>query len=171
MMIFATYFHDLFVKSTVSKGLPPKSAGMPLSARERACLILSARGLSSEDIGEGARDIVPHGLLPLQFYSIQADGRESPGSDRQGCRGPSDCALIHRVTGRGYRNGARALRARAHLGEQHSTSTTQSPTGALAKNAADCLDIDAVGRSRQTWRRSVADDAMQRLAKRPLRLP
>jgi len=64
ILSFATYFHELFVKSVVSRGLPPKSAGAPLSGRERACLVLSARGLTSDDIarefGISARTVQFH---------------------------------------------------------------------------------------------------------------
>jgi DNA-binding CsgD family transcriptional regulator len=52
ILTFATYFHELFVKSVVSRGLPPRSAGAPLSGRERACLVLAARGLTSDDIAK-----------------------------------------------------------------------------------------------------------------------
>ncbi len=52
IMIFATYFHELFVKAVVARGLPPKSAGAPLSGRERSCLVLAARGLTSDAIAK-----------------------------------------------------------------------------------------------------------------------
>jgi len=52
VLSFATYFHELFVKSVVSRGLPPKLAGAPLSGRERACLVLAARGLTSDEIAK-----------------------------------------------------------------------------------------------------------------------
>jgi len=70
IMIFATYFHELFVKSVVSRGLPPKSAGAPLSGRERACLVLAARGLTSEEIAKELR-IAPR-TVHFHFNSIRS---------------------------------------------------------------------------------------------------
>jgi DNA-binding CsgD family transcriptional regulator len=70
IMLFATYFHELFVKSVVARGLPPKSAGAPLSARERACLVLAARGLTSEDIARELR-ISPR-TVQFHFNSIRS---------------------------------------------------------------------------------------------------
>jgi DNA-binding CsgD family transcriptional regulator len=70
MVIFATYFHELFVKSVVSRGLPPKSAGAPLSGRERACLTLAARGLTSDEIARELR-ISPR-TVQFHFSSIRS---------------------------------------------------------------------------------------------------
>ncbi len=50
MMVFGHYFHELFMKSVVARGVPSRVTGMPLSPRERQCLKLAAHGLTSEDI-------------------------------------------------------------------------------------------------------------------------
>jgi len=50
MMVFGHYFHELFMKSVVARGVPPRVIGMPLSPREKQCLTLAAHGLTSEDI-------------------------------------------------------------------------------------------------------------------------
>ncbi len=70
MMIFATYFHELFVKSVVSRGVPPKSAGAPLSGRERTCLVLAARGLTSEEIANELR--ISARTVHFHFSSIRS---------------------------------------------------------------------------------------------------
>jgi DNA-binding CsgD family transcriptional regulator len=51
IVLFGQYFHELFVKGVIEKGLAPSSEGAPLSQRERECLELAARGLSSSEIG------------------------------------------------------------------------------------------------------------------------
>jgi DNA-binding CsgD family transcriptional regulator len=50
-MQLASIFHLIFMKSVVEKDLPPIQQGSPLSARERQCLSLAARGMVSPDIG------------------------------------------------------------------------------------------------------------------------
>lgn len=50
MMVFGHYFHEIFMKSVVARGVPSRVSGMPLSPRERQCLTLAAHGLTSEDI-------------------------------------------------------------------------------------------------------------------------
>ena len=47
----ATIFHNIFMKDVVENGLRPIHHGSPLSARERQCLQLAARGMTSFDIG------------------------------------------------------------------------------------------------------------------------
>jgi DNA-binding CsgD family transcriptional regulator len=70
IVLFAHYFHELFMKSIVRKGAQLHCAGRPLSERERECLILAARGMTTEDIGFklgiGARTVQFH------FDSIRA---------------------------------------------------------------------------------------------------
>ena len=51
IVILAHYFHGLFMKSIVRLGIQSRFIGRPLSGRERECLTLAARGLTSEDIG------------------------------------------------------------------------------------------------------------------------
>lgn len=64
IVLLAHYFHELFVKGVVRKGAQSRFVGRPLSARERECLVLAARGLTSEDIGYklgiGARTVQFH---------------------------------------------------------------------------------------------------------------
>ena len=50
VVVLAHYFHELFMKSVVRRGVPSRVTGMPLSGRERQCLGLAARGMTSEDI-------------------------------------------------------------------------------------------------------------------------
>ena len=51
MMLFSANLHDIFMTSFVLKGVPPLSKGLPLSPRERQCLSMAAKGLTSSDIG------------------------------------------------------------------------------------------------------------------------
>jgi len=51
MMVLTAGFHDLFMANVVNRGLPPGQQGAPLSHRERQCLEMAARGLTSADIG------------------------------------------------------------------------------------------------------------------------
>jgi len=64
IVLFAHYFHELFMKSIVRRGTPLNYSGRPLSQRERECLILAARGMTTEDIGFklgiGARTVQFH---------------------------------------------------------------------------------------------------------------
>ena len=50
MMVFANYFHEIFMSAVVEKKMPPKAAGMKLSPRELECLRLAATGLTTESI-------------------------------------------------------------------------------------------------------------------------
>jgi DNA-binding CsgD family transcriptional regulator len=52
MVMFANYFHDLFMKAVVTKGMAPKTAGLRLSPRERECLRLAAHGLTTGAISK-----------------------------------------------------------------------------------------------------------------------
>ena len=64
IVLFAHYFHELFMKSVVRQGAPFRFSGRPLSERERECLTLAARGMTSEDIafklGIGSRTVQFH---------------------------------------------------------------------------------------------------------------
>jgi len=51
IVLFAHYFHELFMKSIVRRGIQSRVTGRPLSDRERECLALAARGLTTDDIG------------------------------------------------------------------------------------------------------------------------
>jgi DNA-binding CsgD family transcriptional regulator len=51
IVLLGQYFHEVFVKGVVEKGVAPISQGAPLSPRERQCLQLAANGMTSADIG------------------------------------------------------------------------------------------------------------------------
>lgn len=51
MVLFGQYFHELFIRGVIEKGLAPHFQGAPLSPRERQCLEMAANGLTSSDIG------------------------------------------------------------------------------------------------------------------------
>lgn len=50
IVLFAHYFHELFMKAVLKRGTQPRIAGRPLSGREKECLGLTARGMTTEDI-------------------------------------------------------------------------------------------------------------------------
>ena len=50
ILMFGHYFHEIFMRSVIEKGARPRAAGVPLSPRERDCLSLAARGLTTENI-------------------------------------------------------------------------------------------------------------------------
>ncbi|MBA3506448.1 MAG: LuxR family transcriptional regulator [Betaproteobacteria bacterium] len=50
IVIFGHFFHQFFMKSVTDRNIPPASTGAPLSQREKQCLVLAARGLTSDDI-------------------------------------------------------------------------------------------------------------------------
>lgn len=50
ILLLGTYFHEIFRKGVIDEGTPPLGRGAPLSQRQRECLELAARGLTTEDI-------------------------------------------------------------------------------------------------------------------------
>jgi DNA-binding CsgD family transcriptional regulator len=48
--MFQRYFHELFVSGVLNELIPLFLEGGKLSARERECLTMAARGLTGEDI-------------------------------------------------------------------------------------------------------------------------
>src|SRR5205814_7587699 len=50
VMLFNTFFHEIFMKSVIEKGIAPSFQGAPLSKRERDCLILAAHGQTTQDM-------------------------------------------------------------------------------------------------------------------------
>jgi DNA-binding CsgD family transcriptional regulator len=51
IMLFGQYFHELLMTSLVDKEIGPLNY-LPLSPRERECLLFIARGLGSEDVAQ-----------------------------------------------------------------------------------------------------------------------
>jgi DNA-binding CsgD family transcriptional regulator len=51
IVLFGQYFHEVFVKGIIEKGIAPQFEGAPLSARERQCLQLAANGMTGAEIG------------------------------------------------------------------------------------------------------------------------
>lgn len=50
ILVLGVYFHAIFRKGVIEQGVPPLARGGRLSARQRECLEMAARGLSTEDI-------------------------------------------------------------------------------------------------------------------------
>ena len=50
MLVFANYFHEIFMRAVVAKQVPSKAVGMKLSPRELECLRLAATGHTTESI-------------------------------------------------------------------------------------------------------------------------
>ena len=51
IVLFGQYFHELFVRGVIEKGIAPQFEGAPLSARERQCLQMAAHGMTGGEIG------------------------------------------------------------------------------------------------------------------------
>ncbi len=51
LILFGHSFHEIFMRTVVEKGLPPRMKGAPLSQRERQVLRLLAAGQTTEDVG------------------------------------------------------------------------------------------------------------------------
>jgi len=64
MFMLGVYFHELFMKTVIQRGVPPVSQGLPLTAQERRCLLLVAHGHISRNIasslGIGERTVELH---------------------------------------------------------------------------------------------------------------
>ena len=52
IMLFGLYFHELFVRGIANDTVAAHLHGQKLSARERECLVMAARGLSGEDVAQ-----------------------------------------------------------------------------------------------------------------------
>lgn len=50
ILLLGTYFHEIFRRGVVERGVPSPIRGAPLSQRQRECLLLAALGLTTEDI-------------------------------------------------------------------------------------------------------------------------
>jgi DNA-binding CsgD family transcriptional regulator len=50
ILLLGTYFHEMFRKGVIAEGTPSLVRGAPLSQRQRECLAMAARGLTTEDI-------------------------------------------------------------------------------------------------------------------------
>jgi DNA-binding CsgD family transcriptional regulator len=50
MYLFGIYFHEVFMKTVIARGLPPRFQGAPLSPQEKRCLLFSAHGYTSRYI-------------------------------------------------------------------------------------------------------------------------
>ena len=50
IVLFATHFHEIFMKAVIEPGIAPASQGAPLSPRELECLSFAARGLTTSDM-------------------------------------------------------------------------------------------------------------------------
>ena len=51
IMLLGQYFHEIFVRGVIEKGIAPQFEGKPLSLRERQCLQMAAHGMTGAEIG------------------------------------------------------------------------------------------------------------------------
>ena len=70
LVLLGTYFHELFMKTVVERGLPPKLQGAPLSAQERRCLALAAHGCTSREIAQLLK--ISERTVELYFAQVRA---------------------------------------------------------------------------------------------------
>jgi DNA-binding CsgD family transcriptional regulator len=69
-VLFAQCLHEIFSAAILQRGIAPLSRGTPLSSRERECLTLAGRGLTSEDIA-GRLEISPR-TVEFHFAGIRS---------------------------------------------------------------------------------------------------
>ena len=50
ILVLGAYFHEIFRKGVIEQGVPPLARAGRLSVRQRECLEMAARGLTTEDI-------------------------------------------------------------------------------------------------------------------------
>jgi LuxR family quorum-sensing system transcriptional regulator SolR len=70
MVLFAQCVHEIFSAAIVQRGIVPISRGASLSGRERECLTLASRGLTSDDIA-GRLSITPR-TVEFHFAGIRS---------------------------------------------------------------------------------------------------
>jgi DNA-binding CsgD family transcriptional regulator len=70
IVLFAHFFHEIFVADIIERGKTPNSSGAPLSARERQCLSLAAHGQTSEDIASKLG--ITERTVEFHFVSIRS---------------------------------------------------------------------------------------------------
>ncbi|MFO1414046.1 MAG: LuxR family transcriptional regulator [Burkholderiales bacterium] len=69
VLMFGSYFHEIFMRSVIENGLAPKAKGAPLSKRERECLELASRGQTTDDIAH--KLAIRHRTVQFHFDSIR----------------------------------------------------------------------------------------------------
>jgi LuxR family transcriptional regulator, quorum-sensing system regulator SolR len=69
VIMFGHYFHEIFMRSVIEKGLAPRAAGAPLSRRECECLELAASGQTTGDIANKLS--ITHRTVQFHFDSIR----------------------------------------------------------------------------------------------------
>jgi DNA-binding CsgD family transcriptional regulator len=70
MLLLGIYFHEVFMKTVVERGLPPKFQGAPLSPQEKRCLSLSAHGYTSRRIASVLK--ISERTVDLYFSQLRA---------------------------------------------------------------------------------------------------
>jgi DNA-binding CsgD family transcriptional regulator len=70
IVLFAQCLHEIFTAAILQLGISPLSRGASLSGRERECLTLASRGLTSEDIA-GRLEITTR-TVQFHFDSIRS---------------------------------------------------------------------------------------------------
>jgi len=69
VMAFGHYFHEVFMRATIESNIAPRLAGAPLSPRERECLTMAARGMTTDDIAAALR--ISSRTVQYHFDSIR----------------------------------------------------------------------------------------------------
>lgn len=70
MLLLGIYFHEVFMKTVVERGLPPKFQGAPLTPQEKRCLALSAHGYTSRRIAATLK--ISERTVELYFSQLRA---------------------------------------------------------------------------------------------------
>ncbi len=70
MYLLGIYFHEMFMKTVVARGVPPPSQDAPLSPQERRCLMYSAHGFTSRHIATELR--ISERTVELHFSHVRS---------------------------------------------------------------------------------------------------
>lgn len=70
MFLMAVYFHELFMRTVVARGIPPASQGAPLSPQEKKCLMFAAHGFTSREIASEL--YISERMVELHFSHLRS---------------------------------------------------------------------------------------------------
>jgi DNA-binding CsgD family transcriptional regulator len=70
LFLLGVYFHEMFMKTVIERGLPPSSQGAPLSPQEKKCLSFAAHGFTSRQIA--AELHISERMVELHFSHLRS---------------------------------------------------------------------------------------------------
>jgi DNA-binding NarL/FixJ family response regulator len=70
LFLLGVYFHEMFMKTVIERGIPPASQGAPLSPQEKKCLSFAAHGFTSRQIATELR--ISERMVELHFSHLRS---------------------------------------------------------------------------------------------------